>query len=100
METKISCCIDLMFIDQPNLPGNSGVHASLHLNCHHQVVHSIYNLDISYLPPYQQLIWNYKKADSTNIKSALNMVNWKRLFERKDVNAQVIALNETILNVF
>ena len=28
------------------------------------------------------------------------MVNWERLFEQKDINAQVIALNETILNVF
>ena len=28
------------------------------------------------------------------------MVNWERLFDEKDLNAQVIALNETILNVF
>ena len=28
------------------------------------------------------------------------MVNWDRLFDKKDLNAQVIALNETILNVF
>ena len=28
------------------------------------------------------------------------MVNWERLFDRKDINAQVIALDETILNVF
>ena len=28
------------------------------------------------------------------------MVNWERLFDKKDLNAQVIALNETILNVF
>ena len=28
------------------------------------------------------------------------MVNWEKLFDKKDLNAQVIALNETILNVF
>ena len=28
------------------------------------------------------------------------MVNWGRLFEQKDINAQVIALREAILNVF
>ena len=30
-----SSCIDLLFTDQPNLSVNSGVHASLHPNCHH-----------------------------------------------------------------
>ena len=28
------------------------------------------------------------------------MVNWEKLFDKKDLNAQVIALNETILNIF
>ena len=28
------------------------------------------------------------------------MVNWERPFDREDINAQVIELNETILNVF
>ena len=45
-------------------------------------------------------MWDYKKADSTKIRKALDMVNWERLFDKKDLNAQVIALNETILNVF
>ena len=30
---------------------------------------------------------------------ALDMVNWERFFDKKDLNAQAIALNETILNV-
>ena len=25
---------------------------------------------------------------------------WERLFDQKDINAQVVALNETILNIF
>ena len=79
---------------------NSGVHASLHPNCHNQIVHSSFNLNIYYPPPYQRLIWDYKKADAKTIWKAVDSVNWKRLFDSKNINEQVIALNETILNVF
>ena len=33
-----SSCIDLIFTTQPNLVVESGVHPSLHPNCHHQIV--------------------------------------------------------------
>ena len=33
------------------------------------------------------------------IRKSLDTVNWERLFDKKDLNAQVITLNETILNV-
>ena len=51
-------------------------------------------------PPYQRLIWDYKKADSKNIGKALDLVNWERQLDQKDINAQVEAFTETILNVF
>ena len=63
LQTSKSSCTDLIFTDQPNLFVNSGVHASLHPNCHHQIVHSSFGLNISYPPPYQRLVWDYKKAD-------------------------------------
>ena len=100
IQAKSTSCIDLIFTNQPNLSVNSGVHASLHPNCHHQIVHSRYNLNINYPPPYQQLIWAYKKADAKIIRKALDSVNWERLFDGKNINAQVMTLNETILNVF
>ena len=75
LQTSNSSCIDLIFTDQPKLSVNSGVHASLHPNCHHQIVHSSFNLNISYPPPYQRLVWDYKKADSKNIRKALYSVN-------------------------
>ena len=100
LQTSNSSCIDLIFTDQPSLSVNSGVHASLHPNCHHQIVHSSFNLNISYPPPYQRLVWDYKKADSKSIRKALDSVNWERLFDQLDINAQVAAFNETILNVF
>ena len=56
-----SSIIDLVFTDQPNLSANSGVHASLHPNCHHQIKNSSFNLNIYYTPPYQRLIWTIKR---------------------------------------
>ena len=100
IQANSSSCIDLILTDQPNLSMNSGVHSSLHPNCHHHIVHSRFNLNIYYPPPCQPLIWDYKKADSTKIRKTLDMVKCWRLFDKKDLNAQVIALKETILNVF
>ena len=100
IQANSSSCIDLTFTDQPNLSGTSGVHASLHPNCHHQIVHSSFNFNIYYPPPYQRLVWDYKKADAKIIRKALDSVNWERLFDSKNINAQVIALKGTILNVF
>ena len=50
--------------------------------------------------PYQCFIWDYKKADSEKIRKALDSVNWERLFNKKDIDAQVVVFTETILNVF
>ena len=47
IQTSSSSCIDLIFTDQPNLSVNSGVHEYLHPNCHHQIIHSSFNLNIS-----------------------------------------------------
>ena len=41
-----SSCFDLIFIDQPNLVFESGVHFSFHTNCHHQITHCKLNLKI------------------------------------------------------
>ena len=100
IQTNSSSCIDLIFTDQPSLSVNSGVHSSLHPNCHHQIVYSTFNLNVYYPPPYQRLVWDYKKADEKSIRKALDSVNWERLFDSKDIESQVITLNETILNVF
>ena len=48
MQTNSFSCIDLVFTDQPNLSVKTGVHESLHLNCHHQIVQSSFNLNICY----------------------------------------------------
>ena len=72
----------------------------MHPNCHHQIVHSSFNLNIYYLPPYQRLIWDYNKADPSNIRQALDSVNRERLFSGYNINEQVAAFNEVLLNIF
>ena len=56
-------CIDLIFTSQPNLVMHSGVHPSLHLNCHHQIVFAKFNLTVFYPPPYKRLVWHYQQAN-------------------------------------
>ena len=41
-----------------------------------------------------------QKNGSTNIRKALDSMNWSKLFHQKDINAKISVLNETILNVF
>ena len=54
-----SSCIDLVFTSQLNLVMESGVHSSLHENCHHQLAYAKFNLKVWYPPPYERKIWHY-----------------------------------------
>ena len=90
-------CIDLIFTNQSNLVIDSGTHSSLHPNCHHQIIHCKINLQ--YPPPYQGNVWNYAKANKDNI-SALQNVDWHRLFANKTLHQQLNLLLNDILNVF
>ena len=38
---------------------------------------------IEYTPPYQQLVWDYKKAKIDTIQKALDQINWRFLFSNK-----------------
>ena len=51
-----SYCIDLIFTNQSNFIMDSGVHASLQTNCHHQIVCAKLNLKIEYPPLYERLV--------------------------------------------
>ena len=57
-------CIDLIFTSQPNLVMNSGLHSSLHPNCHHAKL----NLKILYPPPYERIVWHYQDANNDPIQ--------------------------------
>ena len=86
-------CIDLIFTDQPNLVVDSGVHPSLHTNCHHQITYCNLNLVVAYPPPYERLVWDYKRANVRAINTALNKLDWEFLFYNKSVNQQVTICN-------
>ena len=51
-------------------------------------------------PPYQGLVWNYKKADVTAIRKARDPVNWEFIFLNKTVHDQVLALDQVLMNIF
>ena len=88
-------CIDLIFTDQPNLVVDSGVHPSLHPNCHHQIIFCKFNLMIQYPPPYECLVWDYTHSDGKAIAKALDQIDWSFLFSNKNIHEQVSILNRT-----
>ena len=94
-----SSCIDLIFTSQPKLAMDSGVHFSLHVNCHHQIIFAKFNLQIYYPPPYERVLWHYKHANTDHIRKAICDFNWERSFANEDVNEMVNIFNETISNV-
>ena len=57
-------------------------------------------MQVEYPPPYQRHVWNYAKANKDAILSALQNVDWHRLFSEKNFHQQVNLLNDIILNVF
>ena len=59
----LTSCIDLMFTNEPNLIVDSGVHPSIHQNCHHQVNHCKLNVNIDLPPSYDCHVWDYNTAE-------------------------------------
>ena len=86
-------CIDLIFTDQPHLIVDSGVHPSLHSNCHHQITCCKINLNIEYQPPYEHLVWEC-------IKKSIESVNWEVMFNNKQFHKQISIFNEVLRNIF
>ena len=96
---KSSSCIDLIFTSQPNMVVKSGVHSSLHANCHHQCVFAKFDLKIYYPLPYEREVWYYQEANSILIRRAIHEFNWKRTLSNLNVDEQVTVFNRTILNI-
>ena len=94
----MSSCIDLIFASQPNLVMGSGVHSSLHENCHHQIIYAKFNLKIYYPPPYEREIWHYQKANIENIRKAIPQFPWEMCFTNIDVNEKLNLFNKIIKN--
>ena len=77
----------------------SGVHSSLHPNCHHQIVFAKINLKIYYPPPYKRKIWHYEKANADLICGSIDQFPSDIRFAHIDVNQKVHLFNQTIKNI-
>ena len=94
-----SSFIDLIFTLLPNLVLESGVHLSLHHNCHYQIVFAKFNLMISYPPPYSREVWDYREAKTDLIRTVISNFNWAKAFYNTNVIKKVSIFNEITLNV-
>ena len=97
--TQDPSCIDLIFTSQPNMVIDSGVHASLHSNCHHQFIYAKFDLKIFYPPPYERTVWHFKHANSDHIKREIDIFDWESALNYIDANDQVSVFNSIILNI-
>ena len=68
-----SSCFDFVFVNQPNLVIDSGIHPSLHQNCHNRVIFCKLNLEIEYLPPYTHEAWDYGKTQTDLIVQLISL---------------------------
>ena len=89
----------LIFFSQANFVVSSGIHSSLHQNCHHQIIFAKFNLKVHYPPPYEREVWHFKKANTGHIKRAINGFPWERTFANLDINDKVYLFNKTIKNI-
>ena len=89
----------MIFTSQPNLVTESGVHSSLHPNCHHRIVFAKINLKICYPPPCEREIWHYEKANADIIPKSIDQFPWDNRFSNLDVDQKVHLLNQTIKNI-
>ena len=92
-------CIDLIFINQPNLVIESRVHPSLHQNSYNQSVFARHNLKIQCPLLYEHLTWDYKNVNEQLINHTIERFNWPRCFEGKNVHDQVYLCNPLVPGV-
>ena len=80
----------------------SGVHASLHPNCHHQLVYAKLNLKIEYPSLLERSVWDYKNSNTQllNREIPFNSRNWEKLLKNNNVTEQLYLFNKIILNIF
>ena len=76
-----SSCIDLSFSSQPNLVMESGVHSSLHSNCHHQIIDAKFKLKVYYPPTCEREVRHYQNAYSNAIKKSNHRLLGKSIWK-------------------
>ena len=92
-------CIDLLFTSQPNMVMDSGLHASLHHHCHHQIIFAKFDLKVFYPPPYERTVCHFSQANSDHLKRAVDLLDRESALIDLDINEQVSFFNDTITNI-
>ena len=94
----LKSCLDLIFTSQPNVIMDSGVHPSLHSNCHHQIIYTKFYLKVFYPPSYERTEWHVSRANSDHIKKAFNQFDWESLLKGTEaIQPKNLAKNSNIL---
>ena len=78
---------------------NFRVHASLHSNCHHQVIYAKFDLKIFYSTPCERTVCHFSRANSDHIKKAISLFDWEFSLNNIDINEQVSIFNKRIMNI-
>ena len=93
-------CIDFILTDQTNLFIDSGIHPSLHEQCHHQFINGKLSVRNPVPPPYIRKLWFCDKADITSNRKSIEMFHWQETFEEvTHPDKQVELRNEVLLNI-
>ena len=77
----------------------SGIHSSLHSNCHYQTVFAKFNLSIFYPPLYERTVWYYERANTERIRLAIDQFDWLRALCNVNVDEKVYFFTKTLPNI-
>ena len=80
IEPRGISCVDLIITDQLNLFVDFGIRSSLDNCCHHQIIHGEVNLSVPSPPSYKREVWEYSKANKSEIWTSLRKVDWESKF--------------------
>ena len=74
----------------------SGVHSSLHQNCHHQLLYTKVKLKVFYPPPCKCETRHYQRANVDLIQRAIDEFSLEKSFRNLNINEMVFLCNKTI----
>ena len=86
---SIATCIDHIFTNQRDTIIDSGAIPSPDPCCKHSIVYGKINMNVPPPPPYKRKIWDYNKANVSQIKIDLSQANWGLLLQNKTANHMV-----------
>ena len=77
----------------------SGVHSSLHQNCHHQIIYAKINLKVCYLSSYEREIRHYQHANIDQVQRAIEQFFWEKSFRNLNLHEMFSLFRRTIENI-